>query len=128
MLVAIVLLIDQKRNRVLLSQRPHDKPHGGLWELPGGKVETGETWWQALERELQEELGIKPIEGRLISELAYTYPDYTVELKTFAVQSWQGQVYGREGQLCHWVECDKLEQYSMPSGTRQVLTDIGWLN
>jgi 8-oxo-dGTP diphosphatase len=43
---------------VLLQQRQAGRTHGGLWEFPGGKVETGESLEAALRREIAEELGI----------------------------------------------------------------------
>ncbi|WP_041531378.1 (deoxy)nucleoside triphosphate pyrophosphohydrolase [Syntrophotalea carbinolica] len=49
----------RKRNQVLITQRPADKPHGGMWELPGGKLDGNESPQQALQRELREELGIE---------------------------------------------------------------------
>ena len=57
-LVSAVALIDSD-GRILLAQRPEGKSMAGLWEFPGGKVETGETPEVALIRELQEELGIE---------------------------------------------------------------------
>ena len=56
-LVSAVALIDSD-GRVLLAQRPEGKSMAGLWEFPGGKVETGETPEVALICELEEELGI----------------------------------------------------------------------
>ncbi|MGB0765926.1 MAG: NUDIX domain-containing protein, partial [Luminiphilus sp.] len=44
--------------RVLIARRGADLHQGGLWEFPGGKVESGEDVRQALTRELLEELGI----------------------------------------------------------------------
>ena len=46
-LVSAVALIDVD-GRVLLAQRPEGKAMAGLWEFPGGKVETGETPEHAL--------------------------------------------------------------------------------
>src|SRR5208283_3874907 len=43
---------------VFLARRSADSGHGGLWELPGGKVEHGETPEAALRREIREELGV----------------------------------------------------------------------
>lgn len=57
-LVAAVALIDSDR-RILLAQRPKGKPMAGLWEFPGGKIETAEQPETALIRELREELGIE---------------------------------------------------------------------
>ena len=45
--------------RLLLARRPDGDPLAGLWELPGGKVEPGETPEAALEREWSEELGVR---------------------------------------------------------------------
>src|SRR3546814_1751300 len=52
-------LILREDGWLLLAERPGDKPWSGWWELPGGKIESGETVLEALSRELQEELGIR---------------------------------------------------------------------
>ena len=56
-LVAACALVDAD-GRVLLAKRPAGKSLAGLWEFPGGKVESGETPEETLIRELKEELGI----------------------------------------------------------------------
>ena len=56
--MAAIALFDAG-GRLLLQRRPAHKHHGGLWELPGGKGEPGETPRHALARELAEELAIR---------------------------------------------------------------------
>ena len=55
MLAAVI----RRGPRLLLCQRPDTKRHGGLWEFPGGKLEPGETLFDAARRELDEELGLQ---------------------------------------------------------------------
>jgi 8-oxo-dGTP diphosphatase len=55
-LVVAGLIRDGER-RVLLARRRADQPMPDKWELPGGKVEPGESPVEALRRELREELG-----------------------------------------------------------------------
>jgi 8-oxo-dGTP diphosphatase len=44
---------------LLLTRRPEGDPLAGYWELPGGKVEQGETPEAALDREWREEVGVE---------------------------------------------------------------------
>lgn len=99
--VAVGVLYDRE-GRILLAQRPADKPYSGYWEFPGGKIEPGESAAQALQRELHEELGINT--GTLYPWLTriYAYPSRTVELNFFRILDWQGALHGRENQQLSW--------------------------
>src|SRR5688500_1325950 len=55
----VIAAVIARGSRLLVCQRPKHKRHGGLWELPGGKVEPGETDEAAARRELREEPGIE---------------------------------------------------------------------
>ncbi len=87
---------------VLLGNRPTGKPWAGWWEFPGGKIEDGETALEALQRELDEELGIQATEVYPWLVRTFDYPEKTVKLNFFIVKSWQGEPVGREGQLLSW--------------------------
>lgn len=47
-------------DKVLIGKRKmNGKPQAGKWEFPGGKVEDGESQWEAIKREFKEELDIE---------------------------------------------------------------------
>lgn len=73
--VAVGVLI-RADGKFLITSRPEGKPYAGYWEFPGGKLEAGETVEQALQRELDEELGIHIHLNRVErwKELVMEYP------------------------------------------------------
>ncbi|MDO8288034.1 MAG: 8-oxo-dGTP diphosphatase MutT [Parvibaculum sp.] len=114
-LVVAVALIDVD-GRVLLAQRPEGKSLAGLWEFPGGKVETGENPEECLIRELNEELGITVSKACLapLSFASHGYQDFHLLMPLYVCRRWEGQVHGREGQALEWVRPAKLRTYAMP--------------
>jgi 8-oxo-dGTP diphosphatase len=115
-LVAAVALID-KEGRILLAQRPEGKSMAGLWEFPGGKIESGETPEQALIRELEEELGINTWESCLapLTFASHKYEDFHLLMPLFACRKWKGIPTGVEGQQLAWVRANRLREYPMPA-------------
>ena len=115
MVVAACALVDPD-GRVLLAQRPEGKPMAGLWEFPGGKVETGERPEETLIRELEEELGIVVKEACLapLSFASHTYPDFHLLMPLYVCRRWNGTVIAKEGQGLAWVRPNRLREYPMP--------------
>ena len=115
LLVAAIALIDLK-GRVLVAQRPEGKAMAGLWEFPGGKVESGEIPEAALIREVQEELGID-ITASCLSPFAFashTYETFHLLMPLYLCRKWEGMMHPREGQALKWVEPKALRDYPMP--------------
>lgn len=86
----------------LLAQRPAGKVYASYWEFPGGKVETDESPYQALCRELHEELGVTVSTAYPWLVRTFDYPHALVKLHFFRVVAWQGELHGREGQAWCW--------------------------
>ena len=113
-----------QNDRVLLAKRPLHVHQGGKWEFPGGKVESDESAEEALIRELEEELGIRPTRFRPLIKTRYQYPEKRVLLDVWLVEEFEGDPYGREEQLVAWVLLDTLDQYELPPANYPVLSAL----
>jgi mutator protein MutT len=56
--IRVLAAVVARNGKFLVCRRPFNKRYGGLWEFPGGKVEVGESDYDAIRRELDEELGL----------------------------------------------------------------------
>ena len=114
-LVAACALIDEDA-RVLLTKRPPGKPMAGLWEFPGGKLDSGETPEAALVRELHEELGIT-VPVKCLAPLTFashSYETFHLLMPLYICRRWDGEIEPREGQEIAWVRANRLSAYEMP--------------
>jgi 8-oxo-dGTP diphosphatase len=114
-LVAACALIDPDA-RVLIARRPVWKAMAGLWEFPGGKVESGERPEEALIRELREELGIVVKEACLapFTFASHAYPEFHLLIPLYVCRKWEGQPRPHEHQEIKWVRPRCLSDYPMP--------------
>ena len=88
--------------RVLLAERPAGKHLAGLWEFPGGKREPGEAPLAALARELEEELGVTPVEAAPLIRVPWRYHERELLLDAWCVTRWRGEPRPLEGQGLRW--------------------------
>lgn len=55
----VAMCLSRNDSSVFLTQRGREETDASLWEFPGGKCEPNETWREALEREIEEELSLR---------------------------------------------------------------------
>ena len=114
-------VITNDNNEILISQRAPDAHQGGLWEFPGGKLESDESVQQALLRELEEELGIHAISYRPLIKVTHQYPDKTVLLDVWKVDDYAGQPVGREGQAIRWQAAAQINHEEFPAADAPII-------
>ena len=114
-LVSAAILIDQA-GRILLAQRPPGRSFSGMWEFPGGKVESGESPEEALCRELKEELSVSVQTEDLWAYrfVSHAYDDFHLVMVVYSVRKWEGEVIPLEGQRFSWVKPADLLSYPTP--------------
>jgi 8-oxo-dGTP diphosphatase len=95
-------VIERPDGAFLMARRPEGKAYAGWWEFPGGKVEAGESARHALDRELQEELGIEVVAAWPWLKRSFVYPHAHVMLRFFRVTAWLGEPHPHEGQVLAW--------------------------
>ncbi len=86
------LLVDDQ-GRVLLGLRAaHMKAWPNHWDAIGGRIEAGETPEQAMIREVEEEIGVVPVEFRELGSGTEPHPDLYGEaiVTIYAVTAWSG--------------------------------------
>jgi 8-oxo-dGTP diphosphatase len=121
-LVTAAILV--KGSDVLLARRPSGDRLAGYWELPGGKVEAGETPEQCLARELSEECGIEAAIGPLFAESTYRYPHALIHLLAFWVDRWSGELVLRAHDDHRWVAPRAAEQLTLAPADVPILARL----
>ena len=114
----------EEQGAILIAKRPDKTHQGGLWEFPGGKVEQGETLFDALKRELEEELAIDITATEPLIKIRHDYGDKVVLLDVHKVTEFSGQPQGNEGQPIRWVTPSSLHEYDFPAANRPIITAI----
>lgn len=119
--VAVALIL--REGRVFLQRRSEAaRTFPGLWELPGGKVESGESAAQALVRELGEELAWRPAACAPLEPLSHDYGAFGVRLHPFVCD---GDEALNPSQNHGWFVPDEALSLPQPEATRRVL--LAWM-
>ena len=122
--VAAIIWQPGSSDRFLISKRQKGKHLQDCWELPGGKMESGESRRQALDRELREEINIVPVKASSFKQVNHKYEDRNILLDVWEVTSFKGEVKSREGQEVRWVAVGQLAKYQFPAADIPIIEAI----
>lgn len=124
----VAAAIRDGEGRLLLQQCPAHKRHAGLWEFPGGKVESGETQAVALCREILEELGMRldpdALEPAGFAEEPAMEGRPGIVLLLYNCRNWQGAPQALEGQLWGWFSEAEAAELGLPPMDRALLAGL----
>ena len=128
LLHVVCAVIESASGEVLLARRLSHQHLAGLWEFPGGKQETDESEHDALLRELEEELGIRPTAASHWMDVHHHYADAQlgreVVLHVWRVSAWEGEPVGRLGQPLQWAPKSDLHDYAVPEANRAIVNAL----
>lgn len=100
--IDVVCAVLVREGEVLLCQRPSGKHLAGCWEFPGGKVEGGETFEDALVREIMEELDCRVSVAETLPLVEHAYPEVSIRLHAFRCTLESGEPEALEHAEVSW--------------------------
>jgi 8-oxo-dGTP diphosphatase len=121
-------IIVNAEDKILIAQRPMGASRELRWEFPGGKIEPDETPEECLRRELYEEFEIHAKIGEFFCASTFQYPDKTIELLSYWVMGFSGNVRLKEHRQIKWVTSDQLINYDLtdadiPVANKLIISD-----
>ena len=110
-----------KDGRIFLARRRPEKSYGGHWELPGGKVESGEAHEVALARELAEELAVETQVGAFVATGVDQQPYLRIVLHGYLMEMVSQPTASSDHDQMEWFSADELDSLPIPPADKPIL-------
>jgi 8-oxo-dGTP diphosphatase len=121
-MMIVVAAIIEAQSRFLICQRRRDDKFPLKWEFPGGKVNRGETPPRALERELEEELGVRAEIGREVHRTRHRYSELSEEMELiFYAAKLSGEPVNLAFERVVWSPCDELGNFDFLAADQELI-------
>lgn len=113
-----------RNGKVLIGQRPANGLLGGLWEFPGGELESGEDLKSGLLREIEEELGVCVQVGQPIGIYRHAYTHFRVTVHAFECALSHGEPARLHHTALAWAAPAELSTYPMGKVDRLIAQQL----
>lgn len=119
-MIEVVAGIIYKNNKFLIAQRNLKKSQGGFWEFPGGKVEIGETYKEALKREIKEEFDADIEVKEYVGENIHHYPEKDIKLIFFKAELISEEIKLLEHEDFRWITKQDKDNFEFSGADKAV--------
>jgi A/G-specific adenine glycosylase len=120
----VVGVIENESGEILIAKRPEDVMLGGLWEFPGGKMESGESELDTLNREIYEELGVEICDENRFYEVKHAYSHFKITLVAYKCKISGGKPKPVTSSEIKWVSKNNLVHHPFPKANRKLTEAI----
>lgn len=123
--VVAALLFDGQ-NKVLITKRPEGTHLAGMWEFPGGRIETNETPEQALVREIKEELALDITVGELFYQDTFEYDEKIVDISFYMCNLTDKNQSPQAIEVAEWkqVYISELTDFQFPPADKALIQQL----
>jgi mutator protein MutT len=123
-IIDVVAAVIRRAGTLLITQRLDNVHLAGMWEFPGGKVEAGESFEEALQREIGEELGIAIGVLDEFFTVEHDYPTKSVRLHFFNCAIREGEPEPLGVADLRWVSPGELDNFQFPPADAQLIAKL----
>ena len=113
-MIKVVAALIERDNKFLIAKRSTgDSNVFGKWEFPGGKVESNENEFQAIEREIKEEFELNIKANKFLINNICEYPTKTVDLRLYECEYISGNFHLYDHSEYKWVDKNEILNYDL---------------
>ena len=121
--IEVVAAIIQREGAYFATQRGYGE-FEGMWEFPGGKIESNESPEDALKREINEELGVDIVIEDLICTTEYDYPSFHLTMHCYLCSVASGEIKLQEHKSACWLTAETLDSVEWLPADKEVIDKL----
>ena len=119
----VAAIVHDDQGRIFATQRGYGE-WKDWWEFPGGKMETGETPEEALQREIWEELETRIVVERFVETVEWDYPQFHLTMHCYLCRVESGHLELKEHEAAKWLNKDELESVNWLPADRDLVRKL----